>query len=87
MPKEDIKEVFTKDFLFDYQPIHVNLQQTEDCKVIACALVLNCQYMVIICSLCESMGFACVLGLTGVLQMKVLVVTLNVVGESPLKHV
>lgn len=31
MLKEDIKEVFTKDFLFGYQLVHVNLQQTEDC--------------------------------------------------------
>lgn len=30
MLKEDLKEVFTKDFLFGYQLVHVNLQQTED---------------------------------------------------------
>lgn len=27
MLKENIKEVFTEDFLFDYQLVHVNLQQ------------------------------------------------------------
>lgn len=48
MPKENIKEVFTKDFLFDYQLIPVNLQQTEGCTVIACTLILICEYMVFI---------------------------------------